>query len=98
MKWVYDAMCKLPPLKRKKNPGLAGILGFLLGGIGLGLYFWSLLDFAVPVLLAVLAGIIFSKLAAAGWIAGALVASGYGIFRAITSNAALEAKEQPASE
>jgi hypothetical protein len=31
----------LPPLKKQKNPTAACVIGFLTGGIGLGLYFWS---------------------------------------------------------
>jgi hypothetical protein len=29
----------LPPLKARKDPGVASVIGFLTGGIGLGVYF-----------------------------------------------------------
>jgi len=41
---------KLPPITEKKNPLIAGILGFFFGGIGLGLYFQTWQDFLYPVI------------------------------------------------
>jgi len=41
----------LPRLKTKKKPVAAAFIGLLSGGIGLGLYFRSLIDFLIPTLL-----------------------------------------------
>jgi hypothetical protein len=39
----------LPPLRGPKDPGVASVVGFLTGGIGLGIYFRSFIDVLVPV-------------------------------------------------
>lgn len=84
-------MDRLPVLFRVRNPGVAGLLGFCFGGIGLAIYFRSLVDLIIPVLLAILFAILFKNLAAAGWLAGAVVAGLYGISRAVSSNRRLGA-------
>jgi hypothetical protein len=74
---------KLPPLDKKKNPAIAFVLGCLFGGIGIGLYFWSFLDFLVPVVVLVVATIAgFGIGAIPGW----LFAGFWGMMRAIDSN------------
>lgn len=42
---------KLPVLRKRKIPSLAFVIGFLFGGIGLGLYFRSFIDFLAPLAL-----------------------------------------------
>jgi hypothetical protein len=56
---------KLEPLKAKKDPIVAAIAGFALGGVGLGIYCGSLVDFFVPwlmVLILMVLGIPFGEL------------------------------------
>lgn len=43
---IHALLADLPPIREKKNPLVAGVLGFLFGGIGLGLYFGSWKDFS----------------------------------------------------
>jgi hypothetical protein len=42
---------QLPPLKTKKNPAIAAVAGFMLGGIGLAVYLRSFPDFYIPCLI-----------------------------------------------
>jgi hypothetical protein len=94
MQWLWDALGRLPPLKKKKNPALAGALGFFTGGIALAIYFRSLLDLVIPFLLAILAAVLFTTINKSGWVGGALVAGGYGIARCLVSNKAIEDAEK----
>src|SRR5947208_14843358 len=89
--WLLD---KLPALRSKKNPGLAALLGLVIGGVGLGLYLWSFVDFLVPLAIVVALTLIFgaTKVAAIGWLGGALIAAGWGYFRVLNSNARLQAR------
>jgi hypothetical protein len=41
-------MNPLPPLRARKNPWLVFVLGFLLSGVALGVYFRSWIDLIVP--------------------------------------------------
>lgn len=61
-----------------KNTLLAGFLGFLFGGIGLGLYFQSWRDFLFPILLFVFLSLIFPVI---GTGVAILITSGWGIIR-----------------
>jgi hypothetical protein len=45
---ITQAMNPLPPLRARKNPWLAFVLGFLLSGVALGVYFRSWIDLIVP--------------------------------------------------
>jgi hypothetical protein len=85
---TFALIGKLPPLKRKKSPVAACLVGLALGSIGLGLYFRSFLDFLAPLVILVFV-ITFSGSPAAGWLLGALLTSAYGFFRAVDSNARL---------
>ncbi len=56
---------KLEPLKTKKDPIVAAIAAFVLGGVGLGIYLGSVVDFFVPwliVLILMVLGIPFGEL------------------------------------
>jgi hypothetical protein len=44
---------RMQPLRKEHKPANAAIIGFLFGGIGLGLYFKSVTDFLIPVGFAV---------------------------------------------
>lgn len=80
----------MPPLKRRKNPSLAAIIGLLFGGIGLGIYFASLVDFIIPIAITVIL-VITVQTNGVGAIVGAIIAGVWGLVRAIASNAKLEA-------
>lgn len=76
---IESMMRKLPPPAPGKSANVACLLGLLFGGIGLGIYLKTVVDFVFPVALAVLASVIFGP--EAGWVGGALVAGMYGYFR-----------------
>jgi hypothetical protein len=62
---AFSVAEKLEPLKSRKDPIVAAIAGFALGGIGLGIYCRSLVDFFVPwlmVIILMVLGIIFGEL------------------------------------
>jgi hypothetical protein len=82
-------MDALPPLKSKKNPGLACLLGLLFGGVGLGIYFWSIVDFVIPIGISILALVALGNI---GFWGGVVVAGLWGFFRAVNSNARLESE------
>jgi hypothetical protein len=83
MKDVKDLSTEMPPLRGERNPTAAAIIGFCFGGIGLGIYFASFIDFIIPLLIII--GL-FSVLQYYGWLGGALVAAVWGYFRAVNSN------------
>jgi hypothetical protein len=92
-KWIWQTF---PPLRRT-NPQLAAAIGFLFGGIGLAIYFRSFVDFVVPIGIAIIAQLVVTKLVGAdvvlGWLAGAIIASIYGLSRSVDSNNRLEQQE-----
>ena len=88
----------MPPLKNPKNPGKASVIGFLTGGIGLGVYFRSFLDVVVPVVLYLVLTVTSAQVLSLGWIAGAAVAGYYGYVRAAHSNARLAAARSPVTQ
>jgi hypothetical protein len=74
----------LPPPRKQRSPAVAVIVGFLFGGIGLALYFRTVVDFVIPVLfslasVAVGAAINSREL---GVVAGAFIAARWGYYRA----------------
>lgn len=80
---IENFMKKLPAIGRNTNPSLAAILGLVLGGVALGIYFRSFIDFVVPVGIAILLAVIIGDV---GWIGGAVIASVWGFFRSQESN------------
>jgi hypothetical protein len=85
----------LPPMREKINPVTAGIIGFLFGGIGLGLYFKSIIDFFIPVGFAVATTIIAVAVSApssTGYLSGCIIAARWGYYRARQSNARVTAR------
>ncbi len=80
---IEKLMDALPSLKSEKKPTLSLVIGLLFGGIGLGIYFRSFVDFIL--LLGILIALTYS-VGDAGVVAGAIVAGLYGYFRAVNSN------------
>ena len=80
MKQIGDEM---PPLRKERDPGTAAIIGFFFGGIGLGIYFGSFIDFIIPLLIAI--GL-WTTLSQVGLIGGVVIATAWGYFRAVSSN------------
>jgi hypothetical protein len=94
---------KLPPLAKPKSPGLAALIGFLTGGIGLAIYFRSLLDLlpvelvgTVVVIGALITGVEPVHALNVAAIAAAIVGGSYGFWRAQSSNRRLAAPSVPA--
>jgi len=83
LEFINKIMDKMEPLKDEKNPNVACVIGFLLGGIGLGIYFRSFVDFVL--LLGILIATVLS-FGDAGFVAGAVIAALYGYFRVVNSN------------
>lgn len=82
-KGVKHGLDHMKPLKKVKSPIWAGIIGFFFGPLGIGLYFGSLEDFFVCLLLLIILGFIIPGL---GLVPGWLFSAGYGMYRAISSN------------
>lgn len=86
----------VPPVTRKTNPNLAAFIGLIFGGIGLGVYFLSVVDFIVPVAIAVVLGVTIGDI---GFWGGVIIASFYGFLRSLESNERLASdRNQPAAE
>jgi hypothetical protein len=88
-KEINEELKKMKPLKQRKNPFIAFILGFLLQGIGVGLYLESWKDFFVCVGIFVLFfGILLPTVIGEALLlpAAALFCGIYGAWRADSSN------------
>ncbi len=72
----------MPVLGARKSPEISAILGFVLGGIGLGIYHRSVIDLLLPIFLVLL----LSPLHLFGLFGGMVFAGVYGYFRAANSN------------
>ncbi len=83
--WIKLLLEDLPPIREKKDPVVAGILGFLLGGIGLGLYFQSWKDFLYPVIVFIMLSILLIPFIVVGPFLGCVFASLWGVVRALGS-------------
>ena len=93
---VSGIVDKLKPLKHQKDPAVAAICGFALGGLGLGLYFHSWTDFFLPILIwlaIIFLGIPTGELLL---ITAPVVCAVYGYHRAKVSNAKLNALQSAA--
>jgi hypothetical protein len=88
-----------PPLRRTR-PQLAAAIGFVFGGIGLAIYFRSFVDLVAPIAIAIVANVVVVMLVGAdaelGWLAGAIIASLYGLSRSQDSNRRLDEKGETA--
>ncbi len=93
MSWVMEFVSAMPPLRRERSPQAAATVGFLFGGIGLGIYCRSFIDFALPILAAILISVVAGGVAEDYWIGLVLssaVVAVYGYFRVMTSNTKLQ--------
>jgi hypothetical protein len=79
----------LPPLRRRRNPVWALVIGFLTGGLGLGIYFRSLIDIPIPMILATGVAFYSAQALDLGWALGSGVAAAYGYARVQDSNSRL---------
>jgi hypothetical protein len=84
----------LPPLRKERSPAKAAVIGFLFGGLGLGLYFKSVIDFLIPVLLCIATAAVAAAAAhqaggGVGYLAGCMIAARWGYHRARQSNTRL---------
>ncbi len=73
----------LDPLKKRKSPFIAALLGFLCGGIGVGLYLESFSDFLICLVVGILLAVIVPG---PGILLGAIGAAVWGALRADASN------------
>jgi hypothetical protein len=85
---IARIMDSLPFLADRKKPWLAFILGFLLSGIALGIYFRSWVDLIVPT--AIWLVLIATPRDAGFWV-GAVIGGMWGLLRAVNSNERLAA-------
>lgn len=92
---IARVMNPLPPLRARKNPWLALVLGFLLSGVALGIYFRSWIDLIVPtaiwLVLIALDNAMPAVFGDAGFWVGALIGGLWGLLRAVNSNERLGA-------
>jgi hypothetical protein len=95
-KEISSELKKMDPLKQRKNPIIAFILGFLLQGVGVGLYLESWKDFFVCVGIFVLFfGILLPTVIGEALLvpAAALFCGIYGAWRVNSSNEKLRRGE-----
>lgn len=84
---VWTFMYKLRPLGRRTRPWLAAVIGFVFGGVGLSIYFRTLIDVGILLALVILVFLAQLVLGVVGfWWVGAAIASLYGFTRAESSN------------
>jgi len=90
MSEIFKMLDRLAVLHAMKSAGLAAVLGFAFGGVGLGIYFRSFVDFLIPIALVITATVLSTGFAQLdpqiGVLAGAIVASLFGYFRVENSN------------
>ena len=85
---IARIMNPLRPLRARKTPWLAFVLGFLFSGIALGIYFRSWVDFVVSTIIWLA---LIATPGDAGFWAGAVIGALWGLLRAVNSNERLEA-------
>lgn len=78
----------LPTLHGRKNSTLALIFGLIIGGLLLEIYFRSVVDFVIPIGLAIVSIVILGG--DVGIMGGAIIAGLWGFLRVINSNERLE--------
>jgi hypothetical protein len=83
----------LPVLPQKRDPKTAAAIGFLFGGIGLAIYFRSVVDAIIPIVVSFVCVMVIPDIAGLDWLAGATIASAYGRQRVQDSNARLLAPQ-----
>jgi hypothetical protein len=95
MEYLVKQLDKLPVLSRRRNPVWALVIGFLTGGVGLGVYLRSFIDVMIPPILTVVATYVSAKALGLGWLLGPAVAAAYGYARVENSNARRDQQAQP---
>jgi hypothetical protein len=75
---IESMMRKMPPPPAGRTPGMACVIGFLFGGLGLAIYLKNIADLVFPVTIAIVLTISIGNV---GMIGGALFAALYGYFR-----------------
>jgi hypothetical protein len=86
MQFLYEQLQKLPRLYTRKNPAWALVIGFLTGGIGLGIYLRSFVDVLIPIVLYFGVLVFFQQAQVLGWALGPMVVAVYGYLRVQESN------------
>jgi hypothetical protein len=89
---AYAMLDKLPPLKTRKEPGVAAVAGFALGGLGLGLYFGSMTDFLLQIFIWICFMVFALPTGGVLLITAPVFCAIYGYSRAKASNAKLEGR------
>jgi len=85
---IAQIMNPLPPLRARKWPWLAVVLGFLSSGIALGIYFRSWVDLLVPTTIWL---VLIATPGDAGFWAGAVIGGLWGLLRVVNANERLNA-------
>jgi hypothetical protein len=85
---IARIMDSLPSLADRKKPWLAFILGFLLSGLALGIYFRSWVNLIVPTAIWL---VLIAAPGDAGFWVGAVIGGLWGLLRAVNSNERLAA-------
>ena len=88
-KRAFALIDNMPPLKSKKDPTIAAVAGFALGGIGLALYFGTLVDFLVPVFIWIVMMVVALPTGETLLITAPVFCAIFGYRRAKSSNARL---------
>src|SRR5215208_3841533 len=84
---VIQTIDPFPPLRTKKSPRLAFVLGFLFNGVGLGIYFRSWVDLIVPSIASIVWLMLTVALHHSGLWIGVLAIGGlWGLLRTVSSN------------
>ena len=95
-KGAFGIIEKLQPLKQKKDPAVAAVCGFALGGLGLGLYLQSWTDFFLPILIWLVIMVLGLPTGELLLITAPAFCAMYGYHRAKSSNAELDARQSAA--
>ena len=90
---AYALVEKMPPLRARKDPRLAALAGLALGGIGLGLYFGTMVDFLVPLCIWITLVIFSGPTGGLLLIAAPVFTAIFGYKRAVSSNARLQGND-----
>jgi hypothetical protein len=91
-KKAFDLADRMQPLKSRKNPAAAAVIGFAFGGIGLGIYFGTILDFVVPFTILLILFLFAFPTAGLALVFLPFLCAMWGYKRAAASNARLDAK------
>jgi len=88
METITKVLNGLPIIKPSKDPAVALVVGFLFGGVGLGIYLKSFVDFLAPIvaLFVLLFVGMGAQVESLSFIGGALFAAAYGYLRVQNSN------------